>query len=645
MSVERTYNILPFSWKPNTFQNDRKWLESIIRNTAPFSDGWTKARIVQLAYPYPPGAAPQTAEALPTYAGLTSEKEIAATVRSLCDLKQYVLFAEQVNEEYVINTLNRWHNCQFSQAVSRNFEVYADRDRKNVFLVNSTASTSLNVDRELPPLERFRALFNVDELAQLMLASECDRLTMRIHGYASPDSIFYKAFIKESESLTVKNPINNVSALEENHFYIGYHWPSERPLLSPGLWVDYRYDWGIILKFLVVLGALALIAGSLLYIFLELLGVPLLLWVGSLPNLTQFWEELKFRETAELAVKWHWIILTVFFLSLLVVQMMRVIVYQRDRYRSIHYGAPDFAEFFWRLDRALRTQPNPASASKKSDQDRIDESSKTQSVAKENQINSVTSNNIAVNLIGHSLGALVVVNSLRILSDRFGKDEMDEGQKRDIGDYLTLDKLILSAADIPLEFLREGRNNYVRSAILRCRKIYLFSSDRDIVLRYLSTLANWWVEPSLEMSGLRLGNVYLKAVNHPQNPIEYRPYIRIMVRSQPAAKPTSAYELFEKFNYIDCSEMIGVNGVKLRLKWFTGPGIDLINIIFYLFGKIDAHGGYFWTETPSFAVVKFLLANYDISEEKMQAGINRLIVNTPIRFWPSQPFLSDRRTK
>ncbi|HLO52184.1 MAG TPA: alpha/beta hydrolase, partial [Kamptonema sp.] len=378
----------------------------------------------------------------------------------------------------------------------------------------------------------------------------------------------------------------------------------------------------------------------------ELLGVPVLLWIGSLPGLTQFLEALKFSETAELAVKWHWVILTVFFLALLVVQMMRVIVYQRDRYRSIHYGSPDFSEFFWRLDRALRTQQsNLISTPEKLDRERIEESNKIQALAEEDQTNAVNSANITVNLIGHSLGALVVVNSLRILSDRFGKDDMEEGQKRDMGEYLTLDKLILSAPDIPLEFLREGRNNYVRSAILRCREIYLFSSDRDIVLRYLSTLANWWVEPSLEMSGLRLGNVYLKAVNHPGHPIEYRPYIRIMVRSQQAANPTSAYELFEKFNYIDCSEMMGVNGVQFPLKWFSGPGIDLINIIFYLFGKIDAHGGYFLTETPSFAVIKFLLANYNISEEEMQAGINRLIVNTPIRFWPSQPFLSDRKKK
>lgn len=641
MSIERTYNSLPFPWKPKTFQNDRHWLESIIRNAAPFSDWWTKARIVQLAYSHPPGNVPKSLDAIPTYPGLKSEKEIVEKLRSLCDLNQHPLFAEIVNEDYVIQTLNRWDNHEFTQAISRNFEVYADRQHPNIFLVCSTANSSINVDRKLPPLDRFRPLFNVEELARMMSAANCDRLTMRIHGYASPDHIFYNFFMGEVKSLTSKDPTSNTSALEDNHFYIGYHWPSEQPL-SRRLWVDYCYDWGILLKFLVVVGIVAIISGSILYILLAFLGVPLLLSLGSFAGLANLWESLKLQETAALAVQWHWIVLTMFMLSLLVVEMMRVIVYQRDRYRSIHYGSPDFSEFFWRLDQKLEKLQNS--------------SSKLTNLPK-----------ISVNLIGHSLGALVVVNSLRILSDKFGKDEdkfgkteKAEEEKGDIGECLTLDKLIFSAADIPLEFLRESRNNYVRSAILRSRTIYLFSSDRDIVLRYLSTFANWWVEPSFQMSGLRLGNIYLKKdvsskvvifafhllIDSGLHKIasllliEYLPYIRIMMRSQRAANPTSAYDLFEKFNYLDCSEMMGVNGTKLSLKWYNGPLIDLINIVLYLFGKIDAHGAYFWIDTPSFAVVKFLVVNPNLSDEDMQAGINRLIANTPIRFLPSQPFMS-----
>lgn len=38
-----------------------------------------------------------------------------------------------------------------------------------------------------------------------------------------------------------------------------------------------------------------------------------------------------------------------------------------------------------------------------------------------------------VNLIGHSMGGLVLVNVLRILSDKFGKDERIEEQKKSDG--------------------------------------------------------------------------------------------------------------------------------------------------------------------------------------------------------------------
>lgn len=637
MAIKRAYKSLPFVWNPKTCQNDCLWLESMIRNTAPFSDGWTKARIVQLAYPHPAKKAPAPVNQLPIYAGLASEQAIVEAVRSLCDLSQYPDFAREVDEKFVVRTLNQWHTRQFNQAISRNFEVYVDRNHSNIFLVTSTATISLNVDRELPPLERFRPLFNIDEMARLVIAAGCQRLTLRIHGYATPDPVFYQSVIEEAETLTLKGPINNFGTLEEGHFYIGYHWPSEQPLLSAGLWADYRHYWGIVLKFLLVMSGLSLIFGTLIYLFLELIGVPLLTALGSVPALDQVWQFLKVKDTTAIAIQWHWIVLTVFTLWLLVIQIMRVVVYQRDRYRAIHYGAPDLAEFFWRLDKAIDLQ-QCSSKTKKKDEQKTTKKSQITLPNIQTKLDSKIPQ-IAVNLIGHSMGALVVVNVLRILSDRFGKDDRLEQEKKEMGDYLRLDKLILTSPDIPLEFMREGRNNYIRSAILRCREIYLFSSDRDVVLRYLSTLANWFTEPSLEMSGLRLGNVYLRPVNRPQDPVEYRPYIRIMIQSQPAAKPTSAYELFEKFNYLDCSEIAGVNCTSLALNPFTGLIIDLINVIAYLFGRIDSHGGYFWTETPSFAVLQFILANNNVTETTMQAGIKRIIADSPIRYLPSQPFL------
>jgi hypothetical protein len=326
-------------------------------------------------------------------------------------------------------------------------------------------------------------------------------------------------------------------------------------------------------------------------------------------------------------------VLTVFVLWLLAFLLLRIVVYQRDRYRAIHYGAPDLAEFFWRLDAALSKSKNcPPNLATES-------------------LRACQTTRINVNLVGHSMGCLMLVNMLRILSDRFGKDERrailpDTQEAADasdsIGDHFLLNSLILASPDIPLEFLREGRNNYVRSAIRRCSRIYLLCSDRDTVLRYLSTVGNWFSEPSIQMSGMRLGNVYLR----PIDTTELRPFVRIMVHSEAAVQPTSSYELFRKFNYLDCSCMRsddgkgGTNGIPLPTNQITALPIDLINTMLFLFGVngLDVHGGYFQIDTPSFRIIKYILTADDQSDEAVKAQIQRL-ADPSILFLPSQAWL------
>ncbi|WP_434221720.1 alpha/beta hydrolase [Limnospira platensis CENA597] len=621
MGTERSYKTLPFYWHRDTLENDRRWLESIVRNTAPFSDAWTKARIVQLAYPYPPKTTLKTVEGLPAYGAYSSEAEIASVLRSSFNLLEYPGFEAQVNEDYVIRTLNSWHNREFTQAISRNFEVYVDRYHRNIFLVVSTAPSSLNIDRQLPPSDRFRPLFNIAELGPMMRLANFNRITLRTHGYATPPEKFYPAFVNEAESISLKGPINQVGTLEEKSAYIGYHWPGERPILSAGLWTDpFRY-WGISLKFLVGVALVAFGGGSVLYLLLALLIAPLLLIWGIQPVVDSLWQWITWDTLAGSISQWLWVAFSVFLLWLFLFQLLRIVVYQRDRYRTIHYGAPDLAEFFWRLDKVLGDNPYASMPFLPGEQPPLSPLP-----------------SLKVNLMGHSMGCLLVVNVLRILSDRFGKEDRLVQQGNDMGEHLRLDRLILSAPDIPLEFLREGRNNYVRSAILRCREIYLFSSDRDLVLRYLSILGNWFSEPSVAMSGLRLGNVYLKTVKTQEGREEYRPFIRVMVTSQAAVEPTSAYDLFEKFNYFDCSEMSKVNGVKWGLNAGTALPIDLGNALLYFANKIDVHSAYYWVDTPSFEIMQFLITRDELSRSDTLAAIYKLIENTPIRFRPSQPF-------
>lgn len=593
---------LPYGWKESdTCLNDQRWLNGIIDNAAPFSDWWTKARIVQLAYEPQFGAAPKWYQGKTTVTDILEAlyQEIQAYCRT--DLfqcqQQYQGFFQAVDEAFVVTTLNAWKGKQFTQAIGRNFEVYAyvggrgtERSHTHTFLVVSTASVSLSVRRQLPNPNDFRPLFNVDELAQIVHASDVHCLTLRTHGYANPAQGFFNFFAQEADRLFAGETESSAEAktLSNQHFYIGYHWPSEQPILNAGLFKDTWRNWGISLKFL----------GTLLLLSL----IPGLIAAGIYDLLLPFQAGL------------YWLAPLVVFVSWLVLfGLLRSLVYQRDRYRAIHYGAPDLAEFFWRLDKGLKQlqgEDFPADAEHPPTYERK-----------------------RVNLIGHSMGGLVLVNMLRVLSDRFGKDDRVAHLRGHMGDCLSLGKLILASPDLPLELLREGRNNYVRSAIRRCEQIYLLSSDRDTVLRYLSTLGNWFSEPSVEMSGLRLGNVYLSRGKGLRNIV----LIRAGILPRQAVIPTSAYDLFESFNYLDCSLMVGVNGTKLSLNPFTALLIDGINTLLYLIGNIDVHGGYFRIETPTFKLLPFLIQTVSPTEAQLRQALDQVDPNRQIRFLPSTP--------
>lgn len=608
MTTQPSYAQLPFTWNQENEKNDQRWLATLIRDTARFSDGWTKARIVQLAHVVPSQSLGSSPDSLPLYGGYPSAEKIADAIRSTCDLSEYPDFAEQVTPEYVVRVLNSWHDHKFTQAIGRNFEVYADRRYNNVFLVLSTATTTLNIPRPLPPLSQFRPLFNIAELGKLLRDQQCNQITLRTHGYSTPLSVFLQRFLQETECLN-DSPAPHQN-LDSHHVYIGFNWPSERPILNGGSWIDYWNHRGILAKFLGFLAMLTLVVGTILYGVLALLGM---VW-GNFPIVSGLLHQG--QAIADFTLDWRGVVITVFVLWLLMIQLFRELVYQRDYFRAVHYGAPDLAEFFWRLDQYLHPAPSMMPLQRDPNF-------------------SPPPQRIPVNLIGHSMGSLVVVHGLRVLSDKFGKDDLTESGKSEMGDFLTLNQLILTAPDIPLLFLQESRNNYVRSAILRCREIYLMSSDRDVVLRYLTTLGNWFIEPSVQMCGLRLGNVYLKSVTTAEGESDYLPYIRVLNHSVPAVEPTSAYELFEKFNYLDCSEMMGVNRVAKRLTSRNGVGIDLVNGFFYLLGKVDVHGGYFDTNTPAFKVYQFLLTKQRPGQESYQE-IEAVLKDSGVQFLSSR---------
>ncbi|QKD83799.1 alpha/beta hydrolase [Thermoleptolyngbya sichuanensis A183] len=631
MGATQLEEALPYRWAESSAgreacANDQRWLGGIVANAAPFSDWWAKARIVQLAYEPMYDADPAV------YQGKADPRAIADALHN--ELKthaqafdwaqcqeRYPGFCRLVDEEYVIKTLNHWKRREFTKAIGRNFEVYrylgqegkqgecGEWCTQNTFLVVSTASVSLAVERSLPNPKLFRPLFNVDELAEIIHQRNIRALTLRTHGYANPAGGFYKFLSDEANYLFAKPKPGGepTDTLGEEHLYIGYHWPSEQPVFNRGLIRDSMSNLEILMKFL----------GSLLLLSF----IPSVVLIG----LTELAEKIDL--VRDVGPQWHLAIAAgVFFLWLSLLMLLRSVVYQRDRYRAIHYGAPDLAEFFWRLDKSLKRLMLQDMGLPERDE-------RVQLALKRSRK--------LVNLIGHSMGGLVLVNVLRVLSDRFGKDDQ-ESNDDGLGDCLKLGKLILASPDIPLELLREGRNNYVRSAIRRCEQIYLMSSDRDIVLRYLSTLGNWFSEPSVEMSGLRLGNVFLPP--NPEKEIQKTPrrkrrreqlkilLIRGAILTRQAVRPTSAYDLFENFSYLDCSKMKGVNAVALELNPFTAIPIDAINTFFYLTGRIDVHGGYFFTYTPTFKLLPFLMQVTAPSEEDVRHELDRFDERDTIRF-------------
>jgi hypothetical protein len=158
----------------------------------------------------------------------------------------------------------------------------------------------------------------------------------------------------------------------------------------------------------------------------------------------------------------------------LVLAALRLSTYLRDRYRALHYGVPDLCEFVRDLETGL----------------------------------AVMDVRVALDMVGHSMGALTLVNAVRLMSEFFHRPGA-EGRTIGYHGDIELRTLVLAAPDIPAALASPGRNNYFLAALRRFRSVHVLSSDRDIVLKWASTLLNWASEPDHEMAGRHLGNVYL----------------------------------------------------------------------------------------------------------------------------------------
>jgi Alpha/beta hydrolase of unknown function (DUF900) len=178
---------------------------------------------------------------------------------------------------------------------------------------------------------------------------------------------------------------------------------------------------------------------------------------------------------------------------------LRLTVYFRDTFRASNYGVADFVEFIRQLDRALVKEEE---GSDRAQQSAVWDQRK-----------------IRLSFIGHSMGAFVVTNAVRILSDVFdpgsiGSLDVDNRNKcpsSEIGNVFRLGKLMLVAPDIPAESIISGRANTLRSSLRRFEEAYVFCNEGDMALRLASTSANYFTFPARTRDGgYRLGNVIVR---------------------------------------------------------------------------------------------------------------------------------------
>jgi hypothetical protein len=191
----------------------------------------------------------------------------------------------------------------------------------------------------------------------------------------------------------------------------------------------------------------------------------------------------------------------VLIVPILTLLALRVSNYFRDTYRSTNYGVADLIELIRQLDATLVRRANGRW---------------------EKPL-------IKLSFIGHSMGAFVVTQTIRVLSDIFDQRSiatLDLNQRTpppsgEIGNVYHLGRLVLVAPDISAESIISGRGNTLRTSLRRFEEAYLFTNEADLALRIASTVANYFSFPTnTQDGGYRLGTVMVRQPNCTGNRIE-----------------------------------------------------------------------------------------------------------------------------
>lgn len=339
---------------------------------------------------------------------------------------------------------------------------------------NETQNARLGID------EITRHLYNVVVNRESNPAGANPELVITVHGYNTRLSAVQNWY---RDIFLYINQYDSKIAAQGSQVFVGYRWPSENIELQRT---------GEAIAALPPLPRDMLIVGlvaALVILIRELMSAQ--------QSISGFFLTVLFT--------------LLVFLGVIIVALilLRLAVYFRDRYRANNFGVLDLVELLRQIDRDMVRLKIDDIKQQEPDCDDLSAQEKAIAFWQNDRCK------IKLSFLGHSMGAFVVTNAMRILSDVFDAASIDKQPTSAVGSVFQLERLLLASPDIPVLTIISSRANFLASSLRRFAESYLFSSEGDIALRIASTAANYIAFPSRTQSrGYRLGNV---ALTHDKN--------------------------------------------------------------------------------------------------------------------------------
>ncbi|MDR3691165.1 MAG: hypothetical protein P4L46_17420 [Fimbriimonas sp.] len=444
-----------------------------------------------------------------------------------------------------------------AEVVSADWLSGSDPMDPNVIGFNVKSTASETFDPEVPPTPLNLSQDTlIDEIVKHLGKSSAalgavPHILVQVHGFNNPPDVSLVRYQQAFETLkTQKHPAGLV--------YLGYDWPSEQAM-EPGFPLKLVPPLLPVATLLLVLVTAVIWAGygrtsiAIAYLIPAILGVIVFgaIAVAGKANAMGLIKAVMIGLLIPLA--FPLLGMTALFLMPIVL-LLRGIVYFRDQYRAIHYGVVDLVDLLRKLDYRLKdTYSNVGHQGR---------------------------DPVRLSFIGHSMGAFVTVNIVRILTDVFNVDSIATNRGRDeskldrIGNTLKLQNLVLVSPDLPTENVLSGRSNYVASSLHRFSRCFLFSNEADEVVNLISGTAHSFSLPyRTSRFGVRLANLSLFRENkHYGCLTSQTPWSAGVwtTKETLATLDATQHPIAEQFTILDCTDATDVLTI-----WRTVRGAEI----------------------------------------------------------------------